>query len=253
MAGRARGGVAAGVKHLIVNADDFGETRGINRGVAEAHVDGIVTSASLMVDAPGSGEAARLSADLPTLSVGLHVKITDERARSRIDLRDTAKLRAELRRQMERFGALMGRAPDHLDSHHNVHLLPDATACFSELADAHGIVLRGCSPVRYFPSFYGQWDGQSHLEHIGIESLLGMLEREIGEGFTELGCHPGYVDATLESGYAIERETELRTLCAPPVREKLAELNVELVTSTAARRQLAVAPADDLSQAATRG
>ena len=45
-------------RHLIVNADDFGYSRGVNRGIIEAHERGIVTSASLMVKQPASEEAA---------------------------------------------------------------------------------------------------------------------------------------------------------------------------------------------------
>ena len=45
-------------RHLIVNADDYGLTSGINRGIAEAHENGILTSASLMVRYPAAAEAA---------------------------------------------------------------------------------------------------------------------------------------------------------------------------------------------------
>jgi len=95
--------------------------------------------------------------------------------------------------------------------------------------------------VRYFSSFYGQWDGESHLEHVGVPSLLGMLEREVAEGFTELGCHPGYVDSTLASTYSIEREAELRTLRDRRIRAKLDDLGIELIDSAAARERVMVA------------
>jgi predicted glycoside hydrolase/deacetylase ChbG (UPF0249 family) len=229
------------VKNLIVNADDFGHSPGINRGIVEAHELGIVTSASLMVDERASGQAALLGASRPQLSLGLHVKITDELARPLIELADGDALRAELMRQVERFRVLVGRDPQHLDSHHNVHLLPPALAPFAELASSLGITLRGRSEIRYFSSFFGQWDGETHLEQIGVASLLEMLEREVGEGVTELGCHPGYVDAILESTYAIERETELRTLCDARAREALDELGIVLVDSTAARRLVSAA------------
>jgi predicted glycoside hydrolase/deacetylase ChbG (UPF0249 family) len=56
-----------------------------------------------------------------------------------------------------------------------------------------------------------------------------MLETEFREGFTELSCHPGYVDPDFPSAYSIERETELQTLCSPIVRSKLAELELQLI------------------------
>ena len=57
-----------------------------------------------------------------------------------------------------------------------------------------------------------------------------MLDTEIGEGFTELSCHPGYHDPDYPTGYSAERETELRTLCSPRIREVLAEQSIQLVS-----------------------
>ena len=61
------------MKALIVNGDDFGMSEGVNRGIVEAYVRGILTSTSMMVDMPASGDAARLAADHPLLGVGIHV------------------------------------------------------------------------------------------------------------------------------------------------------------------------------------
>src|SRR5713101_9932691 len=110
------------MKYLIVNADDFGLSRGINRGIIEAYQKGIVTSASLMVDRPGSQEAAELYRKLrwlePELSVGLHVDLE----KPMNDLPDVYwRIRNEVRNQVRRFEHLMGNSPSHLDSHHHVH------------------------------------------------------------------------------------------------------------------------------------
>ena len=59
----------------IVNADDFGQSAGINRGIVEAHERGIVTSASLMVRWPAASAAAAYARAHPRLSVGLHVDL----------------------------------------------------------------------------------------------------------------------------------------------------------------------------------
>ena len=59
-------------RYLIVNADDFGQSRGINRGITEAHEQGIVTSASLMVRWPAAPEAAAYARSHGSLSLGLH-------------------------------------------------------------------------------------------------------------------------------------------------------------------------------------
>lgn len=221
------------MRRLIVNADDLGAGRGVNRGVVEAHRDGIVTSASLMVEMPGSEEAARLAAGLPHLSVGLHAVLTGEDGAPLADFGDRERCRAELRRQLGRFAQLTGGAPTHLDSHHNAHRDPRLLPCFLELAAERRIPLREHSPAKYLPDFYGQWDdGETHLESIGPASLVRMLG-ELGPGVTELGCHPGYASSDFRSSYSTERETELRTLCSPDVRHAIEELGIELTDFTA--------------------
>lgn len=218
------------MKRLIVNGDDFGAGRGINRGIVEAHREGILTSASLMVDMPGSGEAARLTAGLPRLSVGLHAVLTGEDGAPTVDFDDREQCRAELRRQVRRFAQLTGGSPTHLDSHHNVHRDPRLLPCFLELAAESRLPLRGHSPARYFAAFYGQWDdGEVHLEWIAPASLVRMLGADIGPGATELSCHPGYVESDFRSSYMVERETELRTLCDPAVRSAIDELGISLI------------------------
>jgi predicted glycoside hydrolase/deacetylase ChbG (UPF0249 family) len=221
------------MKRLIVNADDYGAGRGINRGIVEAHRDGIVTSASLMVEMPGSEEAARLAAALPRLSVGLHAVLTAEHGAPTVEFDDRERCRAELRRQLERFAQLAGGPPTHLDSHHHVHRDPRLLPCFLELAEEQRIPLREHSPARHLPDFYGQWDdGQTHPESIAPASLLRLLA-ELDSGVTELGCHPGCVESDFRSSYSAEREVELRTLCDPAVRSAIGELGIELTNFAA--------------------
>jgi predicted glycoside hydrolase/deacetylase ChbG (UPF0249 family) len=107
--------------------------------------------------------------------------------------------------------------------------MPRLQPCFLGLARRYGLPLREHSPVRYFSRFYGQWAGETDLEHICTHSLLQMLETEFGEGFTELSCHPGYVDANFDSCYSIEREAELATLCDRRVRKRLNALGIRLI------------------------
>lgn len=229
-------------KICIVNGDDFGASSGVNRGIIEAHRDGILTSASLMINMPGAEEAAELSVVNPDLSVGLHVNFTNE-GDPVIDIADVEAARVELNRQYQLFLDLMGRPPTHIDSHHNVHRNPNLSPLFLELSERHGLFLREHSLVRYFSTFYGQWDGESHPEHISPQRLVNVLETEIPPGFTELACHPGYVTDEFRSEYALEREIELRSLCSPMVKRCVAELNMKLVNYSQIRNLLGpVAP-----------
>ena len=145
------------------------------------------------------------------------------------DLTDTAVCRESLNAQLSRFMGLMGRPPTHLDSHHHVHTHCGLLPHFSETAEACGIPLRDCSGVRYCSRFYGQWAGEHHLEQVSVSGLIQILATEVGDGVTELGCHPGYSDAELVSSYTIERERELSTLCDDRVRDFLDDRGIALI------------------------
>lgn len=214
-------------RFLIVNADDLGASSGVNRGILEAHRYGIVTSASLMVDMPAAEEYAARREEAPALSVGLHVTLTNEDAELQVELEAC---RGEVERQLARFEELMGRPPSHLDSHHNVHLEQPLSDLFLALAQERGLTLRAFSPARYFADFYGQWDDEMHVEQVSVETLNEMLASEVGEGVTELGCHPGYAGDGFESSYLYEREAEVRTLCDPAVRARIEELGITLIS-----------------------
>lgn len=204
---------------LVVTADDFGISHGVNRGIVQAHREGILTSTSLMVKRPASAAAAALARDCPGLSVGLHLEL---------DVGGPADVAAELDRQLARFGELVGAPPTHLDSHHDVHRDPRVLPHVLAWGERMAVPVRGYSGVRHFSKFYGQWGGETHLEQISVEGLLRLLDAELRPGVTELTCHVGYVDDGLVSSYAREREAELRTLCDPRVRRALDERGIGL-------------------------
>jgi chitin disaccharide deacetylase len=240
------------MKCIVVNGDDLGASPGVNRGIAEVHRRGPLTSASLMVNMPASQEGARLARDLPGLSVGLHVNLTDASGRALVDLKTGERCRAVLHDQLRSFRELMGRPPTHLDSHHNLHRNRRLLPYFLEAADRYGLPLREHSPVRYFSGFYGQWAGETHLEQISVQGLIGLVESEISAGVTELSCHPGYCDPQLRSSYRMEREVELRTLCEPAVRAFFSARRIRLVNFGEAMDLLARdLPAGEAEEGAT--
>jgi chitin disaccharide deacetylase len=217
------------VKYLIVNADDFGASRGINRAILDLHDRGVVTSTSLMITMPAAADAAALAKKAPDLGVGLHVTLTDEECRALVDFDDASVCSREIEAQIEKFFSALGRLPTHLDSHQNVHRDQRLGGIFQAFARRYSLPMREHSPVRYFSNFYGQWDGEPHPEHIAIESLLQMLAQELREGITELSCHPGYVGPDFSSPYEAEREIEVRTLSDPRFIEFLCDRNVRLI------------------------
>jgi len=224
-------------KSLIVNADDFGRSHGINRGIIQAHEQGIVTSASLMVRWSAAREAAEYARAHPGLSVGLHFDLGEWACRKNgkwvqlyrvADEKDEHAVAQEAQYQFEEFQKLLGRDPTHIDSHQHMHMSGPSRTILSKYARALGVPLRACSRrVRYRGSFYGQNEsGWSLPEFISVESLLKVLAR-LGEGWTELGCHPG-LGEDYDSMYLTERQIEVKTLCDARIRAAIAALGIEL-------------------------
>jgi predicted glycoside hydrolase/deacetylase ChbG (UPF0249 family) len=216
-------------RYLIVNADDFGRSRGINRGVALAHEGGIVTSASLMVRWPAAAEAASYARANPGLAVGLHLDLSEwvhdaggwTPVYRVVPDEGAAAVATEIHRQLETFRELMGRGPTHLDSHQHIHRSEPTRGLLEELGRTLGVPVRECTPrITYCGAFYGQTGtGDKVPNAISVEALLALLSA-LPVGTTELGCHPA-AEPEHGSSYATERTEELRVLCDPRVREAL--------------------------------
>lgn len=133
---------------LIVNADDFGISEGVNQGIVEAHRRGILTSTTLMVNTPAFEHAVEISRETPALAIGVHLNLTTgtpvlppseiptlvgeggrflglnpllkQLTLGRID---PQQIEAELSAQVEK-ATRAGVTITHLDSHHHVHTHP---------------------------------------------------------------------------------------------------------------------------------
>ena len=211
---------------LVVNGDDFGLARGVNEGIIEAHTRGILTSTSLMVLRPAAEEAGALARAHSKLSVGLHFE--EDGA---TELNDPVQAERALLAQLERFHRLVGRNPTHLDSHHHVHAEGDRMVTFKSFASRWGIPLRNDGQVAYIGGFWAQWEpGVTNLDYIRRPFLRHLVDAEVGEGFTELACHPARVSEDLDSNYLHEREVELQTLTEAGLREELQGAGVRLVS-----------------------
>lgn len=218
-------------KHLIVNADDFGLSVGVNRGIADCHLRGIVTSASLMVDRPGAREAAAISRELPELSIGLHWDGGGEGV-PELDPSDVARVRQEFHRQLDRFHQLLGRGPTHVDSEAHVHRKHGLLPVFQELVEPLAIPLRHDGTVRFVGGFYAQWRyGESEPAHVSATALQEMLRSEVDEGWTELSCHPGYCTPDYATSvYYADRELEVHTLTHACLRREIDRLGIKLAS-----------------------
>lgn len=223
-------------RHLIVNADDFGQCSAINRGIIEAHELGIVTSASLMVRWPAAGEAAEYSRSPSRIDLGLHVDLGEWRFHDGgwqpryevVPLTDAVAVEAEVFAQLDKFYQLCGRTPTHLDSHQHVHCREPVRSIVKRVAADLQVPVRHFDrTVQYCGRFYGQdATGLPNHRAITVETLLEII-RELPAGYTELCCHPGHIE-DFESTYRDERLVELRVLCARRVRREIVANRVQL-------------------------
>lgn len=215
-------------RHVIVNADDLGYDTGINRGIFDCHARGIVTSASFMVTGHAAAEAAAASREHPDLSIGLHWDVWGEDERD-FDLDDERAIRDEFQRQLEEFDRLFDRLPTHVDSHRHAHREERLMPLFQELVEPLDVPLRGDGRVAYVGGFYAQWEwGVTTLDYVSVPFLERLLREEVGDGWTELSCHPGYVTPGRRGVYLDEREEEIKTLTDPRIREVIGELGITL-------------------------
>ena len=225
-------------RYLIVNADDFGQSPGINQGIIEAHEHGIVTSASLMTRWLAAGEAALYAKEHPGLSVGLHFDLGEwichggnwEANYMVVPWQDESAVERELLRQIEVFRYLIGRDPSHINSHQHMHKREPVRSVALRICDRLGIPLRElCPEIHYFLKFYGQTiEGLPFPDGIGMNRLLDALSA-LPAGVTVLVCHPG--DASdLKTVYQRERREELKVLCDPRVRAAIGTLDIRLCT-----------------------
>jgi len=219
-----------------VNADDFGQSAGVNHGVCAAHEQGIVTSASLMVRWPAAAEAAAYGREHPALSLGLHVDLAEWVCRDGqwlqgyevVPTADRAAVADEAARQLTRFRELVGKDPTHVDSHQHIHREEPVGGVLVDLAAALGVPLRHYDArVHYCGDFYGQMAAGLPLpEAITADSLIRILE-DLPEGISELACHPA-AGSDLNTMYNGERAVELRTLCDPRVGAAIAAFGIIL-------------------------
>jgi predicted glycoside hydrolase/deacetylase ChbG (UPF0249 family) len=226
----------AAARCLIVNADDFGLSAGMNRGIIAAHQRGIVTSASLMVRWPAAAEAAACGRAHPNLSLGLHLDLGEWAYRDEtwvpvyevVPTDDVAAVAKEAARQLAAFRSLVGRDPTHIDSHQHVHLREPVRSLAVEMARELAVPLRHCTPdIRYCGEFYGQTtEGSSLPSAISIAALIGIL-KALPTGITEMACHPGHA-SDLKTMYRDERAKEVKVLCDPQVRAAIVAEGINL-------------------------
>jgi predicted glycoside hydrolase/deacetylase ChbG (UPF0249 family) len=247
--------VTPGARVLIVNADDFGLTSGVSRGILEAGRHGIVTSTTLLVNrAMSPDQIGELQGS--GLGVGVHLNLTlgvpvsdprrvpslvDAEGRFIRDAREAAarakpdEARIELGTQIDAFRRIMGRFPTHLDTHHHVGRHDPILGVVLDFARALKVAVRSQDEavrgaarrlgLRTPDHFMGEsgpepyWSRERALDHLAT----------LPAGLSEFMTHPGYFDDDLAySRYGRQRETELAGLTDVDVRRAIERHGIRL-------------------------
>lgn len=186
------------MKKLIVNADDFGLTEGVNRAIIEGHKKGIITSTTLMANGRAFNSAVTAALTTPELGIGVHLNVTQGLPVSpafmvpsivtsegafyrspafvaRRFLARKAKLsdaERELRSQIEKV-ASAGINITHLDSHKHIHLLPPIFTIVVKLAREFGIKCVRCPVEPAWSAFGVLQSGRRRWPGMAKQYLLG--------------------------------------------------------------------------------
>jgi predicted glycoside hydrolase/deacetylase ChbG (UPF0249 family) len=242
---------------LLVNADDFGYTHDVNRGIVEAHRDGILTATTLMANGAAFEDAIRLARETPALDIGCHLVLVGGTSvlphstplprtvgelmwtilHKRIQVYE--ELSAQVRKLLE-----AGINPSHLDTHKHTHLLPPVVEAVARISEEFGIrwvrrplgvpvVHRRCLRIleRHGCRLTDHFRGYSLTGRLTTKELVDCI-RNLPEGTTELMCHPGRCGAELRAAptrLKESRERELEALTTSETREALHQVQARLM------------------------
>lgn len=228
--------------NVIINADDFGLTEGINNGILTAHTKGVVTRATLMMNGMAVEHAVKLAKAHPRLKVGIHLALSygqplskdvdllvDESNTFKFTKYETDLTPAEIEQVEQEWDTQIqaflktGLTLDHIDSHHHVHGWSCLQPVVRRLFDKYHLPFRYTKQLEHpteialteslWLDFYGNL-AQPNL----FEQLLKQQVETI-----EVMAHPAYVDETLlkTSSYTYEREHELNVLTSLKIPEAI--------------------------------
>ena len=235
-------------RRVILNADDLGYEPAVTRGLLKSMKDGVVSSATMIVNGPFSAGSVLAAHALP---IGLHLNLARWAPLSPVPAEllspegnllesQAGKLpaevvEAEVHEQLDALFALLGCGATHIDVHKHLHRHPAVLEGLLAAAKARGLPVRTidagmrekarAAKVATNTHFLGEAGATGYWTLAQLEKTLKELPKE---GVIELMCHPGYAPKELTSGYAAQREVELETFTSAKAKALLAEHGVTL-------------------------
>lgn len=255
--------------NLVINSDDFGYSKAINQGIIETHLNGVLTSTTMMANMPGFVDGIKLSRDLPNLGIGAHLSLTCGRPvlhhvdrltndnnefkplsfyKKYPDLVDLDQLYEEWEAQIQKL-LDTGIELTHLDTHHYIHSYGNNYQVIDLLARKYQLPVRNCFEVdkkindkKIVPMDalwnmfnYPELKDMSYPYEKVKDSLFTILEADSQKYTTfddiEAVVHPGYLDSVIwyGSSFNLSRLREVEILCDSSFEKLLQTYGYKLV------------------------
>lgn len=249
------------MKHLIINADDFGYSKAVNLGIMESHINGVLTSTTLMANMPGVDHAVSLLKDMPNLCVGAHLTLTCGKpmlgekvstlikeneyffklkdVENKVVQMDTNEIYEEWKTQI-RYLLKKGVNLSHIDSHHHVHTFKEHEEIIKVLSEEFNLPVRNCNNVlknkiRFLDlcNYNPIRNMEEKYENVRIECfklIEEIIKKNIQYENTEAMCHPAFLDSYLleNSSFNIARIREVDILCDQLMRDLINKYEIKL-------------------------
>jgi chitin disaccharide deacetylase len=230
---------------ILINADDFGLTKGVTDGIIKAHTDGIVQSTTLMMNGNATDYAVTQAKKHPSLKVGIHLvltwgkpmnkhvtELTDRdgffkfNPDSQLLATDIEAIKIEWQTQLEAFLSV-GLPLHHIDSHHHVHGWEPLKPVMIQLAKKYNVPVRFTKSLRSEPDILLTEDIWLDFYGDGVNEDLFSKLKHLSANSVEVMTHPGFVDDGLRkiSSYTDKRKEELNLLCSLKMPNWVKSLN----------------------------
>ena len=242
---------------LIVNADDYGKSMGINHGIIDAYKYGVLTSTTIMANGKYFEHGISLLQENPGLGAGVHLvltygkpltaevsTITDENGNffeigeliERLDSFDEKEIEAEFRAQIKKVEDC-GIRISHLDGHHHVHTMGTVLNVTKKLAKELNVPIRwnierteevlNGKDIKTTEDFSAYW----YDENVTEENFINIMKSALDKDSMEIMCHPAYIDNYLYtvSLYSLPRMVELEILMSNKIMDFVKNNQIQLI------------------------
>lgn len=220
---------------VLFNADDFGLTKGVTDGIIKAHTDGVVNSATLMMNGKALDYAVSEAKKHPSLKVGIHLVLTWGKPISNdvpalihsdgtfkykntfqsMDAPDTSEVEKEWEAQIDAF-LKTGVPLHHIDSHHHIHGWEPLKEVVIKLARKYNVPVRFVESLKDYPDILLTEALWLDFYSDGIDLNIFDKLKKLNAASVEIMTHPAIVDEDLRqvSSYTDKRPKELDILCS---------------------------------------